>query len=49
MGQSLTLIGHSSEFSEMAEADELYWSYDIPHNDRLTPDIVLSLGGLYMT
>ena len=32
----------------MAEADELYRSYDIPHNDRLTPDTVLAFGGCYI-
>ena len=41
MGKLLTLIGYSSELSEMAEADELRSSYDIPHNDWLTPDTVL--------
>ena len=40
MGQSLTLIGYSGELSEMAEADELYHSYNIPQNNRLTPDTV---------
>ena len=44
MGQSLTLIGYSSELSEMAEADILYHSYDIPHNNQLTPDTVLVFG-----
>ena len=44
MVQSLTLIGYSSEFSDMAEADESYQSYDIPHNNRLTPDTVLVFG-----
>ena len=45
MRQSLTLIGYSSELSEMAEADELYRSYNLPHNDQLTPDTVLVFGG----
>ena len=45
MRQSLTLIGYSSELSEMAEADELYRSYNIPHNDQLTPDTVSAFGG----
>ena len=48
MGQLLTLIGYSSELSEMAEADELHPSYNLPHNDWLTPDTVLAFGGLYM-
>ena len=34
------MIGYSSELSEMAEADKLYRSYDLPHNDRLNPDTV---------
>ena len=29
----------------MAEADELYRSYDLPHNDQLTPDTVSEIGG----
>ena len=45
MGQSLTLIGYSSELSEMAQADKLHPSYDLPHNDRLTPDTVSDFGG----
>ena len=40
MGQSLTLIGYSSEFSEMTEADELYQSYYLPNKDQPTPDTV---------
>ena len=32
----------------MAEADELYLSCDLPHNDRLTPDTVLLFVGRYM-
>ena len=40
MGKFLTLIGYSSELSYMAEADKLFQSYDIPHNDWLTPDTV---------
>ena len=43
--QSLTLIGYSSELYDMAEADELYRSYNIPHNYGLTPDTVLPFGG----
>ena len=31
------MIGYSSEFSEMSEADKLYRIYDLPHNDRLSP------------
>ena len=46
MGKSLTLIGYSSVFPEIAEADELNQGYDLPHNDCLTPDKVLYLGVL---
>ena len=45
MGQLLTLIGYSSELSEMAEAEKLYWSYNLPHNNFPTPDTVLAFGG----
>ena len=48
LGPYLTLIGYSSELSEMAEADELYQSYNLPHNDRLTSDTVLAFGGHYI-
>ena len=41
MEQSLTQIGYSSELPEMAGVDELYQSYDLPHNNQLTPDTVL--------
>ena len=44
MGKLLTLIGYSSELSDITEADELDPSYDIPQNDRLTPDTVLAFG-----
>ena len=44
----LTLIGYSSELSEMADADKIHASYYVPHNDWLTPDTVLALGGCYM-
>ena len=44
-GQSLILIGYSSGLPEIAEADELNQSYDLPHNNRLTPDKVLYFGG----
>ena len=44
-GQTITLIEYSSELSDMAEADELYQSYDLQQNDWLTPDIVSSFGG----
>ena len=44
MGHLITLIGYSSELSDMAEADKLHPSYDIPQNDRLTPDTVLAFG-----
>ena len=46
LGQWLTLIDYSSGLFDIAEADELYPIYDIPHNDWLTPDTVLSFGGL---
>ena len=39
--QLLTLIGYSSVLPEIFEAEKLNQSYDIPHNDRLTPDKVL--------
>ena len=39
------MIGYSSELSEMAEADKLYQSYYLPHNNRLTPDTLLGFGG----
>ena len=45
MGQYLTLIGYIIGLPEIDEADELNKNYDITHNDRLTPDIVLSFGG----
>ena len=45
LGQSLPLISYSSELSEMAEADELYRSYGLPHSNRLTPDTVSEFGG----
>ena len=48
MGQLLTLIGYSSGLPEMAEADELYRSYDLPQNDRLTPGTVLLFGDCYI-
>ena len=44
MGQSLTLIAYSSELSEMDEADILYQSYEIPHNNQLIPETVLVFG-----
>ena len=44
MGQLLTLIGYSSELSDMAEADELYKSYDLPHNNWLALDTVSAFG-----
>ena len=34
-----------SELSDMAEAYELHPSYNLPHNDRLTPHTVLAFGG----
>ena len=42
------MIGYSSELYEIPEADELYRSYNLPHNDWLTPDTVLAFGGHYM-
>ena len=39
------MIGYISGLPEIAEADELNQSYDLPHNDRLTPYKVLSFGG----
>ena len=45
MGQSLTIIGYSSGLTEIGEADKLHQSYALPHNDRPTPDKVLSFGG----
>ena len=44
VGQLLTLIGYSSELLDIAEADELHLSYDLPHNDWLTPDTVSEFG-----
>ena len=41
MGKSITLIDYSSGFPEISEADELNQSYNLPHNDFLTPDKVL--------
>ena len=40
------MIGYSSELSEMAKADELHLSHDLPHNNRMTPDTVLLFGVL---
>ena len=48
MGQLLTLIGYSSELFEMDEADELYLSYNLPHNGQPTPDTKSAFGGRYM-
>ena len=39
------MICYSSEYCDMAEADELYQSDNIPHNDWLTPATVLVFGG----
>ena len=36
---------YSSELYEMAEADKLYQSYDLTHNNQLTPDTVSLFGG----
>ena len=48
MGKSLTLIGYSSGLPDISEAYKLNQSYDLPHNDRLTPDKVLYYGVCYM-
>ena len=45
MGQLLSLICYSSVFPEIAEADKLNHSYDLPHNVRMTPDKVLYFDG----
>ena len=45
MGKSLTLIGYINGLPDISEADKLNQSYNIPYNDRLTPDRVLSFGG----
>ena len=45
MGQSLTVIGYSSGLPEISEVEKLYQIQDLPHNDQLTPDTVLSFGG----
>ena len=48
MGQLLTLIGYSSELSDMAESDKLHLIYDLPHNDWLNHDTVSAFGGRWM-
>ena len=48
MGQLLTLIGYSSELSDMVEADKLYQSYGLPHKNWLTPYTVSAFGSCYM-
>ena len=45
LGKLLTLIGYSRGLPEISEADELNQSYDLPHNNWLTPDKVLYLDG----
>ena len=45
LGKLLTLIGYSSGSPEISESDELNKSYDLTHNDRLTPDRVMYSGG----
>ena len=45
MGQPLTMIGYSSGLPEIAEAEKLNQIYNLPYNDQLTPDKVLSFGG----
>ena len=44
LGQSLTLISYSSGLPEIAEAAKLGQSYNLPHNDWMTPDKVLYFG-----
>ena len=46
MEQSLTRICYSSGVPDIAESDEFNQNYDIPHNNLLTPDKVLSFGCL---
>ena len=48
MGQSLTPIGYRSGLPDIDEAEKLNQSYDLTHNDRLTPDKVLPFGGRWM-
>ena len=48
LGQLITLIGYSNVLPDIAEADKLNQSYDLPHNDWLTPDKVLYFGGHWM-
>ena len=38
IGQLLTLIGYSCGFPDIAEADKLNQSYDMPHSGQLAPD-----------
>ena len=45
MGQLLTLTGCSIGLPDIAEAEELNHSHDLPHKYRLTPDKVLSFSG----
>ena len=45
LGKSLTLIGYSSGFPEIAEADGLNQIHDLPCNNWLTRDKVVSFGG----
>ena len=45
LGKLLTLIDYSSGLLEISESDELNQIRDLPHNDWLTPDKVLSFGG----
>ena len=47
-GTITNTVGYSSELSDMAEADELYPSYNLPINYWLTPDTVLAFGGCQM-
>ena len=45
LGKSLALIGYSGKLTDIAESDKLNQSHDLPHNNTLTPDKVLSFGG----
>ena len=45
MVQSLTKICYSSGLPDINEAYKLNQGYDLPHNDRPTPDKVLFFGG----
>ena len=44
----ITLIGYSGVLLDISQADKLNQSYDLPHNDKMSPDKVLSFGGRYI-